>query len=146
LLAAGRVQPRFIHLIVGTGVFAVGCLMGVLAPGYWFFGAALFVCGISVMTFLNSSNALTQLTTEASLRGRVMAIRMAITLGGTPLAAPMVGWIADRYGPRWSMTTGIAAGLAAALVGLHYWLRRTRRPARKPVSVIAPPPEEGMPR
>jgi len=146
LLAAGRDQPRFIHLIVGTAMFGVGCLMGVLSPGYWFFAAALFVCGISVLTFLNSSNALTQLTTEASLRGRVMAIRMAITLGGTPFAAPFVGWAADRYGPRWSMAIGVAAGVAAALVGLHYWLRRKSRPERKPVPVIAPPPEEEVSR
>src|SRR5690606_26748252 len=144
LLAAGRDQPRVVHLIVGTAVFAFGCLLGALSPGYWFYAASLVVIGVSVMTFLNASNALTQLTTEPSLRGRVMAIRMAITLGGTPLGAPFVGWVTDRFGPRWSMGIGVAAGIAAALVGLAYWLRRESRPERKPVAVIAPPSQEEL--
>ncbi len=46
----------------------------------------------------------TQLTHHsASAVGVVMAIRLGIALGGTPVGAPIVGWIADRFGPRWAL-------------------------------------------
>ena len=76
---------------------------------------------------------------------RVMALRMAITLGGTPIGAPVVGWVADRFGPRWSLGIGVAAGFAAAAVGLAYLLRRKGRPVRTPLEKIAAPPEGELP-
>ena len=53
-----------------------------------------------------------QTTTEPALRGRVLALYMAILMGGTPFGAPIVGWVADEFGPR----TAILLGAAAALV------------------------------
>ncbi len=129
LLAAGREQPKFAHLLSGTAVFGLGCLFAALAPGYWLFGAALALIGIAVLTFLNSSNALMQLTTPPPLRGRVMAIRMAIALGGTPLGAPIVGWVADQWGPRVSLGIGAFGGFAAAAIAGAYMLRH-----REPLS------------
>jgi MFS family permease len=52
-----------------------------------------------------------------------MAIMLAIALGGTPVGAPIVGWIADRFGPRWAVGVGAASGFGAALVGLVYLMR-----------------------
>jgi hypothetical protein len=43
-----------------------------------------------------------QLSTEPAMRGRVMALRLGIALGGTPIGAPIVGWVADHLGPRWA--------------------------------------------
>jgi MFS family permease len=123
-LATQREEPAMRHLLAGTAVFAVGCLGAMVAPGYWTFAAALVVIGVAVLSFLNASNALVQLTTEPHLRGRVMAIRLAITLGGTPIGAPLVGWAADAYGPRWSLAIGVAAGIAASTVGAVYLVRR----------------------
>jgi MFS family permease len=52
-----------------------------------------------------------------------MAIYLAIALGSTPLGAPLVGWVADAFGPRWALAVGAAAGIAAAIVGLRYVTR-----------------------
>jgi MFS family permease len=46
-----------------------------------------------------------------------------VALGGTPLGAPIVGWVADRFGPRWALSLGAAAGLAAAAVAMVYLVR-----------------------
>jgi len=89
----------------------------------------------------------------------VMAIYMAIAMGCTPLGAPLVGWIADRFGPRWSLAVGAASGFAAAFVGLRYLVRhrglrvvrddgkwRLRMAGREPVrSTQAPVDVEGEP-
>jgi len=52
---------------------------------------------------LTTTNSLVQLSTEPAMRGRVMALLLAIVLGCTPLGAPVVGWVADAFGPRWSV-------------------------------------------
>jgi MFS family permease len=123
LLAAGRERPRIELLVTGTAVFALGCTMAALMPNYWLFGAALVVIGVSALTITNSTNSLMQLTTEPAMRGRVMAIRLAIALGGTPIGAPIVGWVADRFGPRWALGVAAAAGVAAAIVMIFYLVK-----------------------
>ncbi len=123
VMAAARERPYFNHLVVGAGLFGVGCTLAALAPNFWLFGAALTLVGIASLTFLNSTNALLQLTTEPAMRGRVMAIRMAIAMGGTPLGAPIVGWVADHAGPRWATAIGAVAGILAALVGVAYLMK-----------------------
>ena len=60
------------------------------------------------------------------MRGRVMAIRVGVALGGTAVGAPIVGWVADRFGPRWALGVGASSGFAAALVALYILARRTR--------------------
>ncbi|MDF9752180.1 MFS family permease [Arthrobacter sp. ES3-54] len=66
-----------------------------------------------------------QTTTDPVMRGRVMALYMAIFMGGTPIGAPLVGWVANTAGPRWSMAVAAGAGLLAALIGLM-WIIRAR--------------------
>jgi MFS family permease len=120
LLAAGREKPRFGLLVVGAAIFGFGCALAALAPDIPLFGMALVVIGVSALTFSNSTNSLMQLSTEPVMRGRVMAIRLAIALGCTPIGAPIVGWVADRFGPRWALGIGAASGFAAAIVGIRY--------------------------
>jgi MFS family permease len=116
LLAAGQSKPRFASLLMGAGVFGVGCTLAALAPGYWWFAATLVVIGAGALTFTNGTNSVMQLTTEPAMRGRVMALRVAIALGGTPIGAPIVGWVANHFGPRYALGIGAAGGLAAAMV------------------------------
>ena len=49
----------------------------------------------------------------------VPAIRLAVALGGTPIGAPIVGWVANRFGPRWALGVGAASGYAAAIVAVY---------------------------
>jgi MFS family permease len=119
LFAAGRQKPSLGSLLVGAGVFGLGCTLAALAPGYWWFGAALVVIGAAGLTFTNGTNSIMQLSTEPAMRGRVMALRVGIALGGTPIGAPIVGWIANHFGPRWSLGAGAGAGFSAALVAAY---------------------------
>ena len=123
LLAARRQHPRIEILLTSATVFGVGCALAAVMPSYWLFGAALMVIGVSALTFANSTNSLLQLGTEPAMRGRVMAMRLAIALGGTPIGAPIVGWVADTAGPRWALGVGAASGFAAAAVLVRYLAR-----------------------
>lgn len=123
LLAAGRERPRFALLVLGAACFGTGCLLAAVMPSYWLFGVMLMPVGISALTFSNSTNSLMQLATTPAMRGRVMAIRLAIALGGTPIGAPLVGYVADHYGARWGLGVGATAGLVAAVIGGLYLMR-----------------------
>ncbi|MBU6450980.1 MAG: MFS transporter [Cyanobacteria bacterium REEB67] len=118
LLSAKRAKPHIKIILAAAFSFAVGLLIAALMPNYLLFAIALMVVGISAQTFSTTTISTVQLTTEPQMRGRVMAILLAVALGGTPIGAPIVGWVADHFGPRWAMGVGIAAGFAATIVGL----------------------------
>jgi MFS family permease len=48
-----------------------------------------------------------------------MALFMMVFMGGTPIGAPVVGWITDAYGPQVGFALGGIVSLAAAVtIGL----------------------------
>jgi MFS family permease len=130
LSSARRERPRLGLLVLAAAVFGVGCGVAGGMPGYWSFAFALVIIGVSAQTFTTSVNATVQLSTDPAMRGRVLAILLAIALGGTPLGAPIVGYVADHFGARWALGVGAAAGLAASLVGVAYWFRHGQLPLR----------------
>jgi MFS family permease len=123
LLSARRAGPRMPLLVGGAAVFGAGCAIAAVMPGYAYFAAALVVIGFASQTFMIGANSTVQIASDPGLRGRVMAIYLAIALGSTPLGAPIVGWVADAFGPRWALAVAAAAGIAAAFVGWRYVAR-----------------------
>lgn len=123
LQAARRERPRVTLLHGAAAVFGCGCVLAASMPNYWLFGLALVLVGAAAQTFTTTVISTVQLATEPGMRGRVIAILLAIAMGGTPVGAPIVGWLADRFGPRLALGVGGVSGLAAAMVGLMYLVR-----------------------
>ncbi len=97
LLSARRDRPRMRTLVVASAGFGVACTAAALAPTYWTFAIVLVFVGLASLTFMTTANALVQTTTKPAMRGRVMALYMAIFAGGTPIGAPIVGAVADAW-------------------------------------------------
>jgi MFS family permease len=125
LLAAGRDKPQFGSLLIGAAVFGIGCTLAALSRGYWWFAGSLVVIGVAALTLTNTTNSMMQLSAEPAMRGRVMALRLAVALGGTPIGAPIVGSVANHFGPRWALGVGAASGFAAAIVAVRFLTQRT---------------------
>ncbi|MBO0825144.1 MAG: MFS transporter, partial [Actinobacteria bacterium] len=98
LLAARRSRPNLRLLLTTALAFGVLEILTGVMPGYLTFLIALAPTGLAMLTFTTAANASTQLATAPDMRGRVMGLYMLVFLGGTPLGAPLVGWIAAAYG------------------------------------------------
>lgn len=98
--------------------------MGAAMPNPWSFGLAMAGVGVAAQLFTSVANSVVQLTTTPAMRGRVMAIFMAVAMGGTPVGAPIVGWVCDGLGPRFGVALAGAATLLAAGLGAYVVARR----------------------
>ncbi|MFC6715175.1 MFS transporter [Branchiibius cervicis] len=123
LLAARRARPRLRVMLAALAGFTVAATAAAIAPTYLTFAIALVPCGLFAITALNTANATVQLSVSPVMRGRVMALYMAIFMGGTPVGAPLVGWIGGTFGARWTIAIG-AIAVGAALVGAMVYLMR----------------------
>jgi MFS family permease len=122
LMAARRVRIR-LRLVAGAAVgFGLAEIVAGLMPTYVAFALMCPLIGFFTLTMLNSANATMQLESAPALRGRVMALYMTIVMGGTPIGSPIIGWVGQTLGARWTLLVGglltiAGAGLAAALFG-----------------------------
>ncbi|WP_443046715.1 MFS transporter [Streptomyces sp. DSM 40750] len=119
LLAARRGTARLRVLIGGALAFGLLEIVAALAPAYWIFALLMVPIGMFGLTVNVTTNTAIQMGTDPAMRGRVMALYMMVFLGGTPLGAPIAGWVTDVYGPRIGFVAGGAVATAAAVtVGL----------------------------
>jgi MFS family permease len=130
LLAAGREKPSMKLLTAAALGFGIALAVAAAMPGLRLFAVTLFFVGISTQTFTTTAHSAAQLWSDPFLRGRVIALVLAVSAGSTPLGAPLIGWIANHFGARWSLVAGASSGFVAAIVGLLALARsRTREPA-----------------
>jgi len=123
LLSARRPNPRLRILLVAFAAFAVASAMAALAPSYVWFAVALIPVGLTALTVLTTANSMIQLSVDPAMRGRVMALYMAVFMGGTPLGSPLIGWIGSAWGPRWTILVGSLATGLAVLAAMLYLIR-----------------------
>jgi len=136
LLSAQRKQATMRWIVIAVLVVGLMTLAGAIAPGYWWYAVLCVFIGFSVVTMLTTANAYVQTTTRPDVRGRVLAIYLALLMGGTFIGAPTVGWIAANWGPRAAVAVGGAAALIAFAIGLVTWIVRRRQIAERETGAI----------
>ncbi|MFG2128877.1 MFS transporter [Streptomyces sp. NPDC048751] len=119
LLAARRGTARMRVLIAAALAFGAVELVAATAPSLWLFALLMVPIGMFGMTVNVTANTSVQMTTDPAMRGRVMALYMMVFMGGSPVGAPIAGWITDAYGVRAGLAAGGAISAAAAVtIGL----------------------------
>jgi MFS family permease len=116
-----RPTPRF--LVAALLVFGVLTVVSGLMPTHLAFAALLVPTGAAALVFSVANNTFVQLGVDPQMRGRVMALYFMCFLGGTPVGAPLIGWLGEHLGAPWSLVVGGAVVVAAGLVTL-VWLPR----------------------
>jgi MFS family permease len=121
LMAARRTSiPLRLLAFAATG-FGIAEIIAGSLPSYIAFAVFSPIIGFCTITLLNSSNATIQLTSSPAMRGRSMALYMTVVQGGTPIGAPVIGWIGQQLGARWTLWIGgglvlVGVVLAVALL------------------------------
>lgn len=135
LVAARRGTPR--HRVIVGAALAFGLLEIVcgLMPSYAALIALLIPTGMAALTMSTSVNAYLQLGTSAAVRGRVMALYVLVFLGGKPVATPLLGWVGDALGARYTFITAggvcVLATVGAVAAYMHHQ-RIAIRPQLRP--------------
>ena len=107
ILATMRTRrPSQTFLVLGAIGFAVLEIASGLMPTFLTTAIVLVPTGLAMLTLTTACNSSIQLGVAPTMRGRVMALYLVCFMGGTPLGAPIVGWLAGVAGPRWGLLGG----------------------------------------
>jgi MFS family permease len=144
LAAARRGAPRIRLVVLAALAFGAAGVAAAIMPTYLTFVLALPLVGVGALTLINAAQSYLQLNSDPALRGRVMGIYTLLFMGGTPLGSPLVGWVAETFGARWSIALGGIVSAIAALVVAYISLRSSGLEVRahafpRPHLHIAPP-------
>ena len=127
LIGARRTKRPRLALVVGAALVfgAVEMVAGVM-PSYLTFALSTPFIGFSTLIMINAANTSVQLGSQPAMRGRVMALYMMIFQGGTPLGAPVVGWVGGTFGARWTLLGGGALTILGVLLSVALFLGHDR--------------------
>ena len=110
-----KTTPR--TLVVVAFFFGVFIFAAAMAPVLWMAVFLLVISGFFSIYFTSLGNTTLQLESIPQMRGRVMALWAVVFLGSAPIGGPIVGWIGEYAGPRWSLAVGGVAAIVAAGIG-----------------------------
>ncbi len=132
LVTASRSRSGLGPLTRVTVAFGLLIALVAIAPNEVLATAGLVLVGAASISFLAVGNTTLQLAADSTMRGRVMALWTMALLGSTPIGGPIIGWIGQHAGPRWSLATGAAACLLVAA-----YARREARLATRVAEPVA---------
>jgi MFS family permease len=127
LLAARRVRVRNRLVVLAAVAFGLSEIVAGLLPSYLAFALWTPVIGIASLTMITSANATLQMRVAPAMRGRVMALYMMVFMGGTPIGSPIVGWVGEEFGARWTLIGGGVATLIGTALAVLVFSRATGR-------------------
>jgi MFS family permease len=124
LAMARGARPNPARLMTAAAGLGLVSVVAAVMPNLGAELAVQVVLGLVSIVFMITANTTLQLTSRPEMRGRVMALYSVVFLGGTPVGAPLAGWTAEWFGPRWAFAVGGLVALAVGIAGLRT-LRRS---------------------
>lgn len=115
LYVASRASSPPRAILYASYVVALALIVTALTSSVWMAHLTLILVGASTTSFLTLSNSVLQLQSDPKMRGRVLGLRAMAVLGARPVGGPIVGWIGDHLGPRYSLGIGAVACVCVAL-------------------------------
>ncbi|MEO5708234.1 MAG: MFS transporter [Nocardioidaceae bacterium] len=118
LLAARRARVRHRLVILAGLGFGVAEIIAGLLPSFVAFAIWTPVIGIASLTMITAANATFQMSVAPAMRGRVMALYLMVFMGGTPIGSPIVGWVGETFGARWTLIGGGAVTILGIVIAV----------------------------
>jgi MFS family permease len=116
ILSSRRMTLRLRDVVVFTGTYGAITLVAGWDGWYPLFLSALVGIGVSRLLFAMTAEALTQLSTNPGIRGRVISLYIMVLMGGQAAGGVIMGWIAEHWGGQVAFWVAGAVPLATAIV------------------------------
>jgi MFS family permease len=129
IAARRRAAPSGRLVVIMAVVFGFLEIGSGLAPSYAAYAATLPVLGLVTLLTLTATNASIQLGVDPLRRGRVMSLYIMVLMGSTAIGSPIIGWIGQAMGPRWTLIIGGAVTVIGVLASSMLLRRRLHRAA-----------------
>ncbi|WP_461172939.1 MFS transporter [Arthrobacter sp. Z1-9] len=139
-----RRQLRLRSVVFCAGMYGVMLCLAAAAPTMVMFGAVMVLSGFWCLMFLTGSNQLVQVSSNMSIRGRVVSLYIMVLVGGQAIGGPMLGWLSEHASPHAALlVAGGVPALAALTVAVvlarkgSLLLRVSLKDRRHPVSIVS---------
>ncbi|MBG6238530.1 MFS family permease [Mycetocola sp. CAN_C7] len=135
LLSTRRASIRLRTIVVGIGLTGLLQAAAGLMPSIALFSATLVTVGVASLLFLTAANSLVQMSSNISVRGRVMSLYVLVLLGGQAIGGPLMGLVIENFGAHVGMVVSggvplVAAGVIALVLARRGQLRLQVRTGR----------------
>lgn len=130
LVVAWRGKIGIRPLLLAASGLGAAIGFAALAPSLGVELIALALVGWASISFMSTGNATLQLTSEPTMRGRVMSLWFVAFQGSTPIGGPIIGWVMAEAGARAGLGVGAVTCILVAVLGLLAVRRSTRREQR----------------
>lgn len=121
-----RMSFRLRSIIFAAGCFGLTIVASGIAPVVSVFLLCLAGIGFTRLLFATGAESIVQMSSNRTVRGRVMAIYAMVVLGGQAVGGPLMGLLVELWGARLAMVvSGVVPALAAIVIAVL--LARTGR-------------------
>jgi MFS family permease len=138
LYTASRRRSSIRLLAISSFLFGGSVLLVALAPSLLFATILMLVVGFFSINFTSLGNVTLQLESTPDMQGRVMALWSVAFLGTTPIGGPIIGYIGEHAGARWSLLVGGLAAMLAAGIGFMAYQKSGRQESAEESRPVSP--------
>ncbi len=124
VLSARRKSLRLRSIAFLTGAYGLAILVAGIVPVYGVFLGGVVALGVFRLLFATGADAMVQLSSNPSIRGRVIAIYTIVLMGGQAAGGLIIGWIAEVLGMHVAFAVAGGMPLLAAIVVAAILARR----------------------
>ena len=127
LFAASRERVALSQFVASAVLFGASISLTALSPSLPLALVGMLFVGFFSISLTSAGNTLVQLESAAHMRGGVMSLWSMALFGSTLIGAPIIGFLGEHAGARWSLIIGGAAALlggfyaALKLLGEDQW-------------------------
>lgn len=143
LASTRRGSLRLRTIVFGAMLYGLLQLLAGIAPFYPMFLAILPAIGLSRLLMMTASETMVQLSSNLTIRGRIMAFWVMVVVGGQAVGGPLMGWLAEELGSKTAMAiSGGVPAVAAVVIAIllaHSGRLRVRVSARSWFAIVPRP-------
>jgi MFS family permease len=116
IVSTRRRTLRLRTIVVAAAAYGLLQFAAGFSPWYVAFLVVLPGIGLARLLFATAAESMTQLSSNAAIRGRVMSLYGMVMIGGQAIGGPLMGAIAEHLGARIALMISGGVPASAAIV------------------------------